>query len=808
MSERAISYVGRSLLRHEDRRLLTGRGQFIADLELPRMLHAAFIRSPLAHARIRSVDLSQAAAAPGVALALSGADLVRLLPPLPDTQLSLPSKWTTRVQHEFHNPQQPGLAHDKVRHVGEAIAVVVADSRYAAEDAAELVRLDLDALPAVVSAEAALAANTPLIHEHLRTNLFGAFSMGKGDVHAAMAAAPHKLQRRFYHHRYAAMPMECRGVAAIHDQRTDSMTIWSATQVVHWVRREVAAILGLPEARVRCLALDVGGGFGLKGHVYPEDLVIPFLARRLGRPVRWIEDRQEHLQCSAHSRDQLHEVEVGFDGDGKILALRDNFILDCGAWNPIGGGVPYNTAAHLTGPYKIDHLAVSARTAATNKVPNTAYRGAGRPEAVFAMERIIDLVAGNLGLEPAEVRRRNMVRADEMPYHLGILYRDGEEIVYDSGDYPGALQKALDAVGGVAGFRQHQHEARQEGRYVGLGIGCYVEGTGVGPFEGATVRIDPSGKVYVSSGAASQGQGMETIFAQIVADAWQVAPDDVVISLADTAGIPSGSGTFASRSTVTLSAAIHHASERLREKAFAIAANLLECAPADLELRDGGVGVVGVPGAVVNLAKLAHAARPGWDHGRPQGVDAGLEETHYWEPPTVTWSYAAHVAIVEVDPEIGRVTIEKYAIAHDCGVVVNPLLVEGQIAGGTAQGLGGILLEEIAYDPQGQLLAGSLADYMVPTAGDVPDMAPIHQHLPSPLNPLGVKGVGEGGAVAPPAAIANAIADAFAPFGAEFNTTPIKPEQIVKAARSAPPATSPTRQPMGSPDQPPGWTIH
>jgi len=789
MSERAISYVGRSLLRHEDRRLLTGRGQFIADLELPRMLHAAFIRSPLAHARIRSVDLSQAAAAPGVALALSGADLVRLLPPLPDTQLSLPSKWTTRVQHEFHNPQQPGLAHDKVRHVGEAIAVVVADSRYAAEDAAELVRLDLDALSAVVSAEAALAANTPLIHEHLRTNLFGAFSMGKGDVHAAMAAAPHKLQRRFYHHRYAAMPMECRGVAAIHDQRTDSMTIWSATQVVHWVRREVAAILGLPEARVRCLALDVGGGFGLKGHVYPEDLVIPFLARRLGRPVRWIEDRQEHLQCSAHSRDQLHEVEVGFDGDGKILALRDNFILDCGAWNPIGGGVPYNTAAHLTGPYKIDHLAVSARTAATNKVPNTAYRGAGRPEAVFAMERIIDLVAGNLGLEPAEVRRRNMVRADEMPYHLGILYRDGEEIVYDSGDYPGALQKALDAVGGVAGFRQHQREARQEGRYLGLGIGCYVEGTGVGPFEGATVRIDPSGKVYVSSGAASQGQGMETIFAQIVADAWQVAPDDVVISLADTAAISGGSGTFASRSTVTLSAAIHHASESLREKAFAIAANLLECAPADLELRDGGVGVVGVPGAAVSLVKLAHAARPGWDHGRPQGVEAGLEETHYWEPSTVTWSYAAHVAIVEVDPVIGQVTIEKYAIAHDCGVVVNPLLVEGQIAGGTAQGLGGILLEEIAYDPQGQLLTGSLADYMVPTAGDVPDMALIHQHSPSPLNPLGVKGVGEGGAVAPPAAIANAVADALASFGAEFNTTPIKPEQIVKAARSAPPAT-------------------
>jgi aerobic carbon-monoxide dehydrogenase large subunit len=790
MSERGGPYVGRSLLRREDRRLLTGRGQFIADLELPRMLHAAFIRSPVAHAHIRSVDLSRAAAAPGVALALSGTDLVRLLPPLADTQLSLPSKWMSRVQHEFHNPQQPGLAYDKVRHVGEAIAVIVAETRYAAEDAAELVTLDLEPLPAVVNAEAALASDAPLIHEHLKTNLYGAFAIAKGDVAAAMARAPHRLQRRFYHHRYAAMPMECRGVAAIHDPRTDSITIWSATQVVHWVRREVAAILGLPEARVRCLALDVGGGFGLKGHVYPEDLVIPFLARRLGRPVRWIEDRHEHLQCSAHSRDQLHDVEVGFDGDGHILALRDDFIVDCGAWNPIGGGVPYNTAAHLTGPYKIEHLAVSARTAATNKVPNTAYRGAGRPEAVFAMERVIDLVGGSLGLEPAEVRRRNMIRAEEMPYRAGIAYRDGEPIVYDSGDYAGGLQMALDAVGGAAAFRERQHEARRQGRYLGLGIGCYVEGTGVGPFEGATVRIDPSGKVYVSSGAASQGQGMETIFAQVVADMWRVAPGDVVISLADTAVIPSGSGTFASRSTVTLSAAIHHASERLREKAFAIAANLLECAPADLELRDAGVGVVGVPGAAVSLAKLAHAARPGWDHGRPQGVEAGLEETHYWEPQTVTWSYAAHVAIVEVDRETGQVKIEKYAIAHDCGVVVNPLLVEGQIAGGTAQGLGGILFEDIAYDAQGQLLTGSLADYMVPTACDVPDMALIHQHSPSPLNPLGVKGVGEGGAVAPPAAIANAVADALAPFGAEFNTTPIKPEQIVEAARSAPPSAT------------------
>ncbi len=787
MSDIGPLYVGRSLLRREDRRLLRGQGQFIADLVLPRMLHAVLVRSPVAHARIRSVDLSRAAAAPGVVLALDGADLLQLLPPVPEGQISLPRKWTSVIQHKFLNPQQPLLAHDKVRHVGEAIAIIVAESRDQAEDAAELAILDLEELPAIVDPEAALRPDSPIVHDRFQTNLIGAFSVARGDIDAALARAPHRLRRRFYHHRYAAVPMECRGVVSAYDPRTDSATIWSSTQVVHWVRREAATLLGLPEARVRCIALDVGGGFGGKGHVYPEDLLVTFLARKLGRPVRWIEGRSEHLMSATHSRDQLHDVEVGFDGDGHILALRDDYIVDCGAWNPIGSGVAYNTAVHLTGPYKIGNLAASGRIVVTNKVPNAPYRGAGRPEAAFAMERTIDLVARTLGLEPAEVRRRNMIRADEMPYSVGIPYRDGEPIVYDSGDYPAALQKALDAVGGVEAFRRRQSEARKAGRHLGLGIGCYIEGTGVGPFESAFVRIDPSGKIYVSSGACPQGQGMETIFAQVAADLWKVPPEDVVISLADTAAIAIGFGTMASRTTVTLSAAMHHASERLRDKVFAIAANLLECAPADLELRNGGVGVVGVPGGVagatVSLARIAQAARPGWDNERPPGVDAGLEEIYYWQPQTVTWSYAVHVAIVNVDRETGRVGIEDYAVAHDCGVVVNPMLVEGQIMGGAAQGLGGILLEAIAYDANGQLLSGSLMDYALPTAGDIPAMRIVHQHSPSPLNPLGVKGVGEGGAVAPPAAIANAVCDALAPFGVEVNATPIKPQQLISATR-------------------------
>jgi carbon-monoxide dehydrogenase large subunit len=786
-------FIGRSITRREDRRLLTGRGQFIADLELPHMLHAVFVRSPLPHARIKAIDLARAAAAPGVVYALGGLELAQLLPPVPDTQLALPSKWTTQVQHKFINPQQPLLAHDKVRHVGEALAVIVAQDRYAAEDAAQLVELDLEPLPAVLDPESALAAGTAIVHDKFGTNLIGGFTIAKGDADGALARAPRRLKRRFHHHRYAAMPMECRGVVGWHDPRTDSMTIWSATQVVHWLRREAAAVLKLPEARIRCVALDVGGGFGVKGHVYPEDLLIPFLARRLGRPVQWIEDRREHLLCSCHSRDQIHNVEVGFDDTGRILALHDNFVVDCGAWNPIGAGIAYNTAAHLQGPYKIGAVKVSGSIAATNKVPNAPYRGAGRPEAAFAMERIVDLVAGELGLEPAEVRLRNMVSAQDMPYAAGILYRDGQPIVYDGGDYPAALEKALAAIGGVEAFRRRQRAARDQGRYLGLGIGCYVEGTGVGPFESALVRIDPSGKIFLSSGGCPQGQGMETIFSQVVADAWQVHPDDVVVTLADTAAIAIGFGTLASRTTVTLSGAIHGASEKLRAKVFSIAANLLECAATDLELRKGSVGIVGVPGAELTFAKIAQAARPGWDHGRPAGVDAGLEETYYFEPPTVTWSYAVHAALIEVDVELGSVRIEDYAIAHDCGVVVNPMLVEGQIVGGAVQGIGGALFEAIAYDSAGQPLTTTLMDYMLPTAADVPHMHLIHQHSPSPLNPFGVKGVGEGGPIAPPAAIANAVADALRPFGVQFDRTPITPQQIVEAVRSARPVADTAR---------------
>jgi carbon-monoxide dehydrogenase large subunit len=774
-----MGFVGKRITRREDARLLQGRGQYVDDMDMPGLLHAVFVRSPIAHGRILSVDTTEAAQSPGVVLVLSGAELALELPPVRDNQLPLPSKWKAAVPHRILNPRQPLLSHDKVRHVGEAVAVVLAHTRIQAEDAAERVQVEYETLPAVVDPIKALEPGSTLLHEHLKTNEIGWFQVRKGDPDAAIKAAPRTIKRSFVHHRYAGMPMETRGVLAAHEARTDTLTVWSSTQVVHWVQREIAATLQMAESSVRVVAPDVGGGFGVKGHGYPEDLLIPFLARRAGRPVKWVETRSEHMLSACHSRDQHHESEIAFDDTGRILAFRGTFVVDCGAWNPLGVSVVYNTAAHLQGPYRIPDFSIEARVATTNKVPNAPYRGAGRPEAVQVMERLMDLVARELGIEPAEVRRRNMIGPAEMPYALGIPYRDGEPVVYDSGNYPEALEQALAALGGLEAFRVRQKAARAEGRYLGIGLGCYTEGTGVGSFEGASVQIDGSGRIHISAGACPHGQGMETVFAQIAADLWKVDPDRVVVSFGDSAAIPMGAGTFASRSTVTVSAAMHHASQRLRDKIFAIAGHKLECAVADLELRDGAVGVVGVPGAQLSYAELAGAARPGWDNGRPPGVEAGLMETYYFEPPTVTWAYATHAAIVEVDMDTGRIAIERYVVSHDCGVLVNPLLAEAQIVGGVAQGLGGATFEEIVYDEDGQLLSGSFMDYMMPVAADIPEIVLVHQETPSPLNPLGVKGLGEGGAISPPVVIANAVCDALAPFGIELNSTPVRPEKLL-----------------------------
>lgn len=774
-------YVGASVPRREDRRLLQGDGTFVADITLPNMLHVAFARSQMAHAKVSDIDMAAARAVPGVVAAFGADDINADLPAISGMQVVAPKGWRDRVDHRIEIPDQPLLAKDKVRYVGEAYALVAASDRYIAEDAAELVEASFESLPPVPNAEAAIAADAPLIHAHLGTNVAADLHMSKGRGVDALAGSPRRVQRRLFHHRYAAMPMECRAVVVDYDSRTDSLTIWSATQVVHWVRREVANALGMPEERVRCIAPDVGGGFGGKGHVYPEDIMIAYLARRLRRPVKWVEDRHEHILNSAHSRDCILDMDVGFDDTGLIQAVHCALYVDSGAYSPVGAAIVGNTMGHLLGPYDIPHYLCDATLAITNRTPNAPYRGAGRPEAVFAMERMMDVVAAALDMDPAEVRFRNMITPDRMPYDVGLPYRDGVPTVYDSGDYPKALRRALEELGGLEAFRQRQEAARGEGRYLGLGIGCYTEGTGVGPFEGAVVKVDPTGMISASTAACSQGQGHETVFAQVVADAWNVPVDQVVVTIADTASVSMGYGTIASRSAVTSSHALLEASDKVKDKVLRIGANMLEVPEADLEFRDGGVGVKGVPDMVVTLRDIARAARPGWDNQRPEGVEAGLEAAAYYEPPTVTWSYACSAAIVEVDPQTGQIEIEKFVEVHDAGVLINPGIADGQVKGGLVQGIGGGLLEDMAYDENGQLLSGSFMDYLLPTASDVPPLAVIHQETPSPLNALGVKGLGEGGAIAPPVVIANAVGDALKPFKAEFNSTPVRWEQALDA---------------------------
>jgi aerobic carbon-monoxide dehydrogenase large subunit len=662
---------------------------------------------------------------------------------------------------------------------------VIADSRYNAEDAAALVEVDFEPLPAVASIDAALDPSSAHVHDGIPNNVIARMRVGKGDAVGVIASAERVLRHRFDNHRYSGMPIECRGIVAQYDFGADSITVWSSTQVVHWIRRELTVRLGMSESRVRCIAPDVGGGFGVKGHVYPEDLLIPFLARRLGRPVRWIEDRHEHIINSAQARDDRHDVEIAFNAEGRILAIRDRLLKDSGAYLPVGVGTPFNTAAHMLGPYDVPNYESDITIVVTNKTPNAPYRGAGRPEAVFVMERLIDLIARQLNLDPVEVRLRNMIPARQMPYSVGLPYRDGMPIVYDSGDFPTALQLAISSLGGLEAFRREQLEAWRQGRFLGLGIGAYVEGTGAGPFEGATVRIDPSGAIYVATGGCAQGQGHETIFAQVAADQWGVTPDQVTVAVNDTAGIAMGFGTIASRSTVNSSSAIVLASEELRQKVFAIAAHGLECDAKDLELRDGRVVVRGVDMLGMTLQQIAQAARPGWDSGRPSNISPGLEATAYFEPKTVTWSYAVHAAIVEVDAKTGIPLFRRYVVVHDAGVLVNPELAEGQVVGGVVQGIGGGLFEEVIFDDDAQLLTGSLADYLMPTAADVPDIEVLHRESPSPLNPLGVKGLGEGGAIAPPAVLANAVCDALQPIRFEAFATPVRPADVVAAFERA-----------------------
>jgi carbon-monoxide dehydrogenase large subunit len=779
MASTSTGFIGRSVKPDKSSRFITGNGMYVSDVRLPNMLHAALLRSMHAHARIHGVDVKEALRLDGVVGVWTGREIEGRISAFPESFEIHPARWLEGVKPVLQGARPTALAQGKVHYVGEPVAIVVAEDRANAEDAVDAVLVDYEELPIIVDPEEALQPRATLVHEGSNNNVVFSFGIEKGNVDGALGAAPHTLRERFRHHRYCAAPLEGRGVVAWVEPKTNILTVWSSTQMPHLVRRQIAAQLTLPEETVRVIAPDIGGGFGPKVFVYPEEILVPFLALQLGRPVKWIEDRTEHFISTAHGRDQLHDIECAFDREGRILAFRDRFLLDNGAYNPMGLTDAYNTAAHLQGPYKIPNFSVTGTCVSTNKVPNAPYRGAGRPEAVFVMERSIDIIAARLGLDPAEVRRRNFVQPEEMPYHAGILYRDGEPICYDSGNYPETLTQALETAG-YDELRKRQQELREQGRYVGIGIGCYVEGTGVGSFEGAQVRIDPSGQLIIATGATGHGQGHETVFAQIAADLWGVTLDKVSLVEGDTASIAFGCGTFGSRSTVNVGSAIYGASARLKEKVLRLAAHLLEANPDDLELGEGKVFIRGLPQRALSFSELARAAVPGWASKLPEGLEPGLEATFYFVPPTVTWANAAHLAVIEVEIDTGIIKLLDYVVAHDAGKLINPLMVDGQIHGGVAQGIGAALYEEIAYDQNGQLLSGSFVNYLLPGAIEVPSIKTVHLESPSPLNPLGVKGLGEGGAIAPPAAIANALADALVSFAPRVNEIPLTPDRVLQ----------------------------
>ena len=761
-------YVGAEVRRVEDPRLLAGRGQYVDDLRVSGCLHAALLRSPHAHARIAAIRAERARHHPSVIGVFGFEDLQASLVPLPAAGAPPPAL-QSRVGFQLKSAPQYPLARGRARYVGEPVAVLVASDRYVAEDALALVEVEWDPLPALVDPERALDAEAPLIHPEWGDNVAVAFRVELGDAARALAEAPVVVRRRLRMQRYAGLPMEPRGVLAEPDAR-GGLTVWASTQVPHWLQRVLAEALGLPAHRVRVVAPDVGGGFGTKCSIYPEDLLIPILAARLGRPVKWIETRHEHLQSATHSREQCHDVELGATREGEILALRDRLLLDQGAYNPWGIVQPYNTVGHMLGPYRVRNFSVEARSVVTNKTPHAPYRGAGRPEAVFVMDRIADACARELGLDPADLRRRNFVRPEELPYDVGLLYRDGNPLVYDSADFPATLEAALRAVG-YEEFRREQPALRARGVWRGIGLSAYVEGTGIGPYEGAALRLDPTGRAVVATGACSQGQGHETVFAQIAADGLGCPLEHVSVIGGDTAAIPLGIGTFASRSLVLAGNAVAEAAGRVRERLVAAAAKLLEASPADLEVADGRVFVRGSSDRALSFARVIQGCLPTF--AGPGPAEPVFEATVYHSVPTVTYASAVHAAVVEVDVDTGQVRLLRYLVAHDCGRVVNPMIVEGQIHGGVAQGIGGALHEEIRYDGEGQLLTTTLMEYHLPAASEVPPIETVHMEFASPRNPLGVKGLGEGGAISPPAAIAGAVEDALGPLGVRITEVPV-----------------------------------
>nr|WP_216653688.1 aerobic carbon-monoxide dehydrogenase large subunit [Nocardioides sp. zg-DK7169] len=782
--------MGQKVQRTEDQRFLRGQGRYVDDVHAdPSTLHAAVLRSPHAHARIVDIDMSDVLDVEGVHLVWTHEDLGSLSPELAEPlPLLIPHPDLTQGRTQY------ALAREEVNYVGEAVAFVVAEDRYIAEDALDRIKVTWEVLPAVVGIEASRAAEH-LVHEDVPDNVGARSEQNTGDVEAALARAPHRLQLELDIERSACTPLEGRGTVARWDADTNRLQVWTSTQTSTGVRAAIAVKLGLDLGQVDVITPDVGGGFGVKVmHPWPEELLVPAAARLLGRTVKFTEDRREHFISSAHERGQVQHIDVGFDDEGRIVGLDVMFWHDHGAYTPYGLIVPIITSTQLLGPYKPEVYRVVFESIYTNTVIVTPYRGAGRPQGCFAMERTMDKIAAYLGKDRTEVRAANFIQPDEFPFDQGLIFQDGRELEYDSGDYPASLEKLKKLIGWEE-FPALREELAAQGRTVGIGLACYVEGTGVGPYEGAHVHIETSGKVKVATGLTTQGQGHATVFAQLVADELGVRFEDVEVVTGDTRRMPYAVGTFASRAAVMSGSAIHLAAKRAKEKALRIASDALEVDEADLEIVEGVVRVKGSPESRLDLGTIAVLSNPlryafdeaskaatqfaVGDPGKPpvaEDDEPGLEGKDFYSPQRATFASGMHAAIVETDPDTAEVTILKYAVVHDCGHLINPMIVEGQIHGGVAQGIGGALYERMAYDPSGQLLNASFMDFLMPYVTEIPDGIDIdHLETPSPLNPLGIKGAGEAGVIPVSAVVAAAIEDAE---GFPITAMPISPSDL------------------------------
>ena len=760
--------VGTKVKRREDPRLVQGLSHYVDDLRMADVLQVAILRSPHAHARLNGINTDAASALAGVVSVVTGADIG-------DSVGSVPC---AAANPTLRTPPHPVLAQGEVRYVGEPVVAVVAEDSYTARDALDLIEVDYEPLPAVSDLEKALQPGSPLVHSQWDSNQAFTFECGTGDMDKARAEADVIIKQKIVHQRLAPISVETRGVVARYFPGEDELTVWSSTQIPHLLRAMLALVLGFPEHRIRVIAPEVGGGFGCKLNVYREEALLAHLAIKLKATVKWIEGRRENIQATIHGRGQVGTVEAAVKKDGTILGVTYDSLLDTGAYHQLlTPGMPPLTGLMISGSYKIPTLKFTSTGGFTNKVATDAYRGAGRPEATLVIERTMDLIARELDMDPVELRRKNFAQPTDFPLPVAT------GLAYDSGNYQGALDKALEMVG-YDDLRAEQKRLREEGRYMGIGFSTYVEICAMGPsaalpaggWESGTVRMDFTGKATVLTGVSPHGQGEETTFAQIVSDDLGVPIEDIAVLHGDTAVVPNGIGTFGSRGISVGGTAVYMATQQVREKAEAIAANVLECSAEDLEFEDGKFSVKGVPDKGITIQEVALQAHVATK--LPAGMEPGLQATSVFEPSNFTFPFGTHICVVEVDTQSGDVEIKKYVAVDDCGKVINPMIVDGQVQGGIAQGLGQALLEEVVYDEDGQLITGSLMDYAVARAEDLPPLEFARTETPSPVNPMGVKGVGEAGTIGSTPSIVNAVVDALAPFGVKHIDMPLKPEKI------------------------------